>query len=169
MTNWVSDRARPHSDIFLTKFNKNYSKQSVLSLVVDFVLFITLRTHIKVENGDPYLRFSFWQFPILRFGNNRPFSILKNLPLSLFRCLQPGSLLDERHKHWENIALYEQMMKNTNFQMFEIVCDVPDDGYAHDEYLELYVLNLSIQLFLGRTFQDFTHLRLTLLLLSHFR
>lgn len=53
--------------------------------------------------------------------------------------------------------------------MFEIVCDVPDDGDAHDEYLELYVLNLSIELFLGRAFQDFTHLRLTLLLFSHFR
>jgi hypothetical protein len=61
------------------------------------------------------------------------------------------------------------MMKNADFQMFEVVCDVPDDGDAHDENLELYVLNLSTQLFLGRPFQDFTHLRLALFLFSHFR
>jgi len=53
--------------------------------------------------------------------------------------------------------------------MFEIVCDVPDDGDAHDKYLELYVLNLSIKFFLGCPFQYFTHFSLSLLLLGHLR
>lgn len=51
--------------------------------------------------------------------------------------------------------------------MFDVVGDVPDDGDAHDEDLELDVLDLAVQLLFRCALQDLVDCDFPLLLLSH--
>lgn len=52
--------------------------------------------------------------------------------------------------------------------MFDVVGDVPENGYAHNEQVELYVLDLPTQLLSRRPVEYATNLLPLLLLLTQF-
>ena len=84
---------------------EKYLKEVVFTLVVDFVLFATLRVHVKVVDGDPDLSFSLRQSAVFFLGHYIPLTVLKDLSLSFFIDSKPWLLLYERYEKGVNIAL----------------------------------------------------------------
>lgn len=60
------------------------------------------------------------------------------------------------------------MMKNSYFQVLDVVGYVSNDRNTHDEDFEFDIQNLTIKFFFGSPFKDLIHFQVSLLLLSHF-
>lgn len=39
------------------------------------------------------------------------------------------------------------MMYDTDFEVFDVICNIPENRYAHDEQIELYIFDLVVEFF----------------------
>lgn len=96
LTSWESGRGVLRSWIFSTELQTIYSKQSVLSFVIEFILFPTFWVHKQVKQRDPNLSFSFGQLSIFWFWNQVPTIVFEYLSFSFLGSPKPGPLFNKR-------------------------------------------------------------------------
>lgn len=58
-------------------------------------------------------------------------------------------------------------MHYSDFQILDVVCDISENGYAHNEQIEFYILHLSEHFLLLCPIHNIAYLLLLLLLFAH--
>ena len=112
---------------------ERYLEEVVFPLVVELIFFPALGVHEKIVDGNPDLSLSFGESSVLCFGDDGPLAVLINFPFSLVVLPEPGSFFDKGYKYRVYVTLDEEMVKDADLKMFDVVGDVPQNGNAHDE------------------------------------
>jgi hypothetical protein len=139
-----------------------YLEERIFALVVELVFFPAFRVHKQIVYGNPYLSFGFRQSAILSFWDHIPLAIFIDLSFSVLVGSDPRSFLDKWHKKGVDIALYQEMMNDTDLKMFDVIGDVSQYRNAHDEEVELDIIDLLVELLNGCSFENFLDLLLFL-------
>jgi len=100
------DLTKLHLEISSAELNLCYFEEIILTLIVEFVLLSAIWVHEYVVDGNPDLRFSFGQFTIFTLGNYSPLAIFIDFSFTLLVVSEPRSLLNERHKDRDDVALH---------------------------------------------------------------
>lgn len=109
---------------------------------------------------------SLGQPSVFGLGDNIPFIVLENLPVSLIVFPEPRLLLNEGDENCKDVAFHDDVMNDSDLQFLNAVSDVLQDRDAHYEQTELYFLHLGTQLFLGFFIQNLLYFALLFLLLG---